>query len=40
MSTLRMSAIKKVREGMTTIEETVRVTDSDEGYGSVFSSIL
>ena len=28
MSTLRMSAIKKVREGMTTIEETVRVTDS------------
>jgi len=40
MSTLRMSAIKKVREGMTTIEETVRVTDSDEGYGSVFSSTL
>jgi len=40
MTTLRMSAIKKVREGMTTIEETVRVTDSDEGYGSVFSSIL
>lgn len=40
MCTLRMSAIKKVREGMTTIEETVRVTDSDEGYGSVFSSTL
>ena len=40
MSTLRMSAIKKVREGMTTVEETVRVTDSDEGYGSVFSSTL
>ncbi len=40
MSTLRMSAIKKVREGMTTIEETVRVTDSDEGFGSVFSSTL
>ena len=40
MSTLRMSAIKKVREGMTTIEETVRVTDSDEGYGSVFASTL
>ena len=40
MSTLRMSAIKKVREGLTTIEETVRVTDSDEGYGSVFSSTL
>ena len=38
MSTLRMSAIKKVREGMTTIEETVRVTDSDKGFGSVFSS--
>ncbi len=40
MCTLRMSAIKKVREGMTTIEETVRVTDSDQGYGSVFSSAL
>jgi len=40
MTTLRMSAIKKVREGMTTIEETVRVTDSDEGYGSVFASTL
>jgi len=37
MSTLRMSAIKKVREGFTTIEETVRVTDSDRGLGSVFS---
>jgi type IV pilus assembly protein PilB len=37
MSTLRMSAIKKVREGLTTIEETVRVTDSDKGIGSVFS---
>ena len=37
MSTLRMSAIKKVREGLTTIEETVRVTDSDKGFGSVFS---
>ena len=37
MSTLRMSAIKKMREGMTTIEETVRVTDSDKGFGSVFS---
>jgi type IV pilus assembly protein PilB len=37
MSTLRMSAIKKVREGLTTIEETVRVTDSDRGFGSVFS---
>lgn len=37
MSTLRMSAIKKVREGMTSIEETVRVTDSDKGFGSVFS---
>jgi type IV pilus assembly protein PilB len=40
MSTLRMSAIKKVREGKTTVEETVRVTDSDEGYGSVFSTTL
>ncbi|MBI4490041.1 MAG: type IV-A pilus assembly ATPase PilB [Deltaproteobacteria bacterium] len=37
MSTLRMSAIKKVREGLTTVEETVRVTDSDKGFGSVFS---
>ncbi|OGQ83023.1 MAG: type IV-A pilus assembly ATPase PilB [Deltaproteobacteria bacterium RIFCSPLOWO2_12_FULL_60_19] len=37
MSTLRMGAIKKVREGLTTIEETVRVTDSDRGLGSVFS---
>ena len=37
MSTLRMSAIKKVREGLITIEETVRVTDSDKGFGSVFS---
>ena len=37
MNTLRMSAIKKVREGLTTIEETVRVTDSDKGFGSVFS---
>ena len=40
MSTLRMSAIKKVRQGLTTVEETVRVTDSDEGYGSVFASTL
>jgi type IV pilus assembly protein PilB len=38
MSTLRMSAIKKVREGLTTIEETVRVTDSDKVFGSVFST--
>lgn len=37
MSTLRMSAIQKVREGMTTIEETARVTDSDKGFGSVFA---
>jgi len=37
MSTLRMSAIQKVREGQTTIEETVRVTDTDKGFGSVFS---
>jgi len=37
MSTLRLSAIKKVRDGLTTIEETVRVTDSDRGFGSVFS---
>lgn len=40
MSTLRMSAIQKVREGLTTIEETVRVTDSDKGFGSVFSLAL
>ena len=38
MSTLRMSAIQKVREGVTSIEETVRVTDSDKGFASVFSS--
>jgi type IV pilus assembly protein PilB len=37
LSTLRTSAINKVREGLTTIEETVRVTDSDRGFGSVFS---
>jgi len=37
MSTLRLSAIQKVREGVTTIEETVRVTDTDKGFGSVFS---
>ncbi|MGH7771297.1 MAG: type IV-A pilus assembly ATPase PilB [Candidatus Binatia bacterium] len=37
MSTLRMSAIQKLREGLTTIEEIVRVTDSDKGFGSVFS---
>ena len=39
MSTLRMSAIQKVREGLTTIEETVRVTDSDEGFGSAFNAL-
>jgi type IV pilus assembly protein PilB len=37
MSTLRMSALEKVREGLTTIEETARVTDTDKGFGSVFS---
>jgi type IV pilus assembly protein PilB len=37
MSTLRMSALQKVRDGLTTIEETVRVTDADKGFGSVFS---
>ncbi|MPZ75968.1 MAG: type IV-A pilus assembly ATPase PilB [Deltaproteobacteria bacterium] len=37
MSTLRMSALQKVRDGLTTIEETIRVTDTDKGYGSVFS---
>jgi len=37
MSTLRASAINKVQEGLTTIEETVRVTDTDRGFGSVFS---
>jgi type IV pilus assembly protein PilB len=40
MSTLRMSALQKVREGETTIEETVRVTDTDKGFGSVFSSVM
>lgn len=37
MSTLRMSALQKVRDGLTTVEETIRVTDSDKGFGSVFS---
>jgi type IV pilus assembly protein PilB len=37
MSTLRMSALQKVRDGLTTIEETARVTDTDKGFGSVFS---
>jgi type IV pilus assembly protein PilB len=37
MSTLRMSALQKVREGVTTIEETIRVTDADKGFDSVFS---
>jgi len=37
LTTLRMSALQKVREGFTTIEETVRVTDADKGGGSVFS---
>lgn len=37
MSTLRMAALQKVRDGLTTIEETVRVTDSDKGFGSAFS---
>jgi type IV pilus assembly protein PilB len=37
MSTLRMSAIQKMKDGLTTIEETVRVTDTDKGFGSVFS---
>ena len=39
MSTLRSSALKKVQEGLTTIEETVRVTDTDRGFGSVFSLV-
>jgi len=37
MSTLRMSALQKVREGLTTVDETIRVTDNDKGFGSVFS---
>ncbi|MGE5216501.1 MAG: type IV-A pilus assembly ATPase PilB [Chloroflexota bacterium] len=37
MSTLRMSALQKVRQGFTTVDETVRVTDTDKGFGSVFS---
>jgi type IV pilus assembly protein PilB len=37
MSTLRMSALQKVRDGLTTVEETARVTDTDKGFGSVFS---
>jgi type II secretory ATPase GspE/PulE/Tfp pilus assembly ATPase PilB-like protein len=39
MSTLRGSALRKVQEGLTTIEETVRVTDTDRGFGSVFSLV-
>lgn len=37
MSTLRMSALQKVRDGLTTVDETIRVTDTDKGFGSVFS---
>ena len=37
MSTLRMSALEKVRQGLTTVDETIRVTDTDKGFGSVFS---
>jgi len=37
MSTLRMAALEKVRQGLTTIAETVRVTDADKGFSSVFS---
>lgn len=37
MSTLRMSALQKVRDGWTTVDETIRVTDTDKGFGSVFS---
>jgi type IV pilus assembly protein PilB len=40
MSTLRMSVIQKVREGLTTIEEAIRVTDSDKGLGSIFTMAL
>jgi type IV pilus assembly protein PilB len=37
MNTLRMSALEKVRQGLTTVDETIRVTDTDKGFGSVFS---
>lgn len=37
MNTLRMSALQKVRDGLTTVDETIRVTDTDKGFGSVFS---
>jgi len=37
LSTLRMSALQKVREGLTTVDETLRVTDTDKGFGSAFS---
>lgn len=37
MTTLRMSALQKVRDGWTTVAETIRVTDTDKGFGSVFS---
>jgi type IV pilus assembly protein PilB len=37
MTTLRQSALNKVRAGLTTVAETLRVTDADKGLGSVFS---
>jgi type IV pilus assembly protein PilB len=37
MRTLRMSALQKVKDGLTTIDETIRVTDTDKGFGSVFA---
>ena len=37
MGTLRMSALQKVKDGFTTVDETIRVTDTDKGFGSVFS---
>jgi type IV pilus assembly protein PilB len=37
MTTLRMSALQKVKDGLTTVDETIRVTDTDKGFGSVFS---
>jgi hypothetical protein len=32
-----MSALQKVKDGLTTVDETIRVTDTDKGFGSVFS---
>jgi type IV pilus assembly protein PilB len=37
MSTLRMSALQKVRAGLTTVDETIRVTDNDKECDRLFN---